>query len=226
MTYKNIREGIFISRPNRFISLVEIDGKEEICHVKNTGRCKEILKEGTKVLLQEFDSPKRKTKFDLISAYKGNELINIDSQAPNKLFAEWAKKTAFFGKDAMFKAEKKYGNSRFDFYIEADSKKIFVEVKGVTLETDGVAAFPDAPTERGVKHINELCKAVDDGFEAYIFFVIQMKNIKKLIPNRKTHPEFGKALEAASEKGVKIFAIDCKVSPGEVWADRFVDVCI
>ncbi|MBQ4527793.1 MAG: DNA/RNA nuclease SfsA [Clostridia bacterium] len=226
MIYENIREGIFLSRPNRFIAHVEVDGKEEICHVKNTGRCKEILKEGTRVILQEFDSPKRKTKFDLISAYKGSELINIDSQAPNKLFAEWAKKTVFFGKDAVFKAEKKYGNSRFDFYIESEAGKKFVEVKGVTLENDGVAAFPDAPTDRGVKHINELCKAIDNGFEAYVFFVIQMKNINKFIPNCKTHPEFGDALKTAEKKGVKIFAVDCIVSPGMVMADNFVEVCI
>lgn len=226
MKYDNIREGIFISRPNRFIAYVEIDGKEEICHIKNTGRCRELLTKGARVLVQEFDLEKRKTKYDLVSVYKGNNLVNMDSQAPNKIFADWVRKKEFFGEDALIKPESRFGNSRFDFYIETKNRKIYVEVKGVTLETDGIAAFPDAPTERGRKHINELCSCIDEGYEAYVFFVIQMKNIHKMIPNCKTDPEFAKALKKAKEKGVGIYAIDCIVKPGEVVADEFVEICV
>jgi len=224
MRYDNIKPGIFLSRPNRFIAEVEIDGKTEICHVKNTGRCREILRKGAKVLLCESHSDKRKTRYDLVSVYKNNELINIDSMAPNLIFKEWAQKNEFFGMGAVFKAETKYGNSRFDYFITSGERKIFVEVKGVTLENDGVAAFPDAPTERGVKHLEELCAAVGEGFEAYVFFVVQMKNIKYLVPNTQTHPEFADALLRAKKSGVGIFAIDCIVRPGEIVGDCFVDV--
>ncbi len=166
------------------------------------------------------------TRYDLVSVYKNDELINIDSMAPNHIFREWAVKNEFFGKDAVFKPERKYGNSRFDYFVTRGERRIFVEVKGVTLENNGVASFPDAPTERGVKHLNELCLAAREGFEAYVFFVIQMKNIKCFVPNRQTHPEFADALLKASESGVKIFAIDCIVKPGEVWGDSFVDVSL
>lgn len=226
MKYENIREGIFLSRPNRFIAHILTDGNEEVCHVKNTGRCRELLIPGTRVLLQKFDCENRKTGYDLISVYKGNQLINMDSQAPNKIFAEWVKNSSFFGNNIFIKSEYKYKNSRFDFYIETLKRKIFVEVKGITLETDGIAAFPDAPTQRGTKHLNELCECIDEGYEAYVFFVIQMKNIHKMIPNSKTDPVFAKALKNAKEKGVKIYAIDCIVKPGEVIADNFVEVCI
>lgn len=209
MKYENIKEGKFISRPNRFIAIIEIDGREEVCHVKNTGRCKELLVPGCRVFVQEFENTNRKTKFDLIAVYKGDILINMDSQAPNKVFAEWIRKGNFFKNVTFLKAEKKFHESRFDFYIEADGKKIFAEIKGVTLEENKIALFPDAPTERGVKHIKELCRSIEEGYEAYIFFVIQFKGTEYFKPNKKTHPEFADALEVAYEKGVHIVVVDC-----------------
>lgn len=214
MTYNNIKRGIFLFRPNRFIAHIEIDGKEEICHVKNTGRCKELLIPGARVLVQKSSNPERKTKYDLISVYKGERLINMDSQAPNKVFAEWAWK--YFKSISYIKPEAKYKNSRFDFYIEAEEKKIFVEIKGVTLEEEGVVLFPDAPTERGVKHIKELCSAIDDGYEAYIFFVVQMEGVKYFTPNKNTHPEFALALKEAKKKGVNICCVDCYADKTEL----------
>ena len=224
MIYKNIQKARFLNRPNRFIAHIDIDGKTEVCHVKNTGRCKELLTENATVLVQESDNPNRKTKYDLISVLKGEKLINMDSQIPNKVFGEWAQNSGFFGKINFLKAEKTFENSRFDFYIETDNDKIFVEVKGVTLEQDGVVMFPDAPTERGVKHINELCRCIDNGYKAYIFFIIQMDNVKYFTPNRKTHPQFADALKAAAEKGVGVYALDCKVSENSIAADKFVEV--
>jgi len=222
MKYYNIKTGKFISRPNRFIAIVEIDGREEICHVKNTGRCKELLLPGARVFLQEFDTEKRKTKYDLIAVYKGDCLINMDSQAPNKVFGEWAKESGYFKNLTLIKPEQKYGDSRFDFYIEDGDRKIFVEVKGVTLEKDGVALFPDAPTERGVKHINELCKAKKNGYEAIIAFVIQMKGIKVFKPNKETHPEFAAALKKAANSGVEILCLDCIVAENELKIDGII----
>ena len=224
MIYKNIQKARFLNRPNRFIAHIDIDGKTEVCHVKNTGRCKELLTENATVLVQESDNPNRKTKYDLISVLKGEKLINMDSQIPNKVFGEWAQNSGFFGEIKLLKAEKTFENSRFDFYIETDNDKIFVEVKGVTLEQDGVVMFPDAPTERGVKHINELCRCIDNGYKAYIFFIIQMDNVKYFTPNRKTHPQFADALKAAAEKGVGVYALDCKVSENSIAADKFVEV--
>ncbi|MBQ5312747.1 MAG: DNA/RNA nuclease SfsA [Oscillospiraceae bacterium] len=224
MIYKNIQKARFLSRPNRFIAHIDIDGKTEVCHVKNTGRCKELLTENATVFVQESDNPNRKTKYDLISVLKGEKLINMDSQIPNKVFGEWAQTSGFFGDIKLLKAEKTFENSRFDFYIETDNDKIFVEVKGVTLEQDGVVMFPDAPTERGVKHINELCRCIDNGYKAYIFFIIQMDNIKYFTPNRKTHPQFAEALKAAAEKGVGVYALDCKVNENSIVADKFVEV--
>ena len=224
MIYKNIQKARFLNRPNRFIAHIDIDGKTEVCHVKNTGRCKELLTENATVLVQESDNPNRKTNYDLISVLKGEKLINMDSQIPNKVFGEWAQTSGFFGKINFLKAEKTFENSRFDFYIETDNDKIFVEVKGVTLEQDGVVMFPDAPTERGVKHINELCRCIDSGYKAYIFFIIQMDDIKFFTPNRKTHPQFADALKAAAEKGVGVYALDCKVSENSIAADKFVEV--
>ena len=224
MIYKNIQKARFLSRPNRFIAHIDIDGKTEVCHVKNTGRCKELLTENATVFVQESDNPNRKTKYDLISVLKGEKLINMDSQIPNKVFGEWAQNSGFFGEIKLLKAEKTFENSRFDFYIETDNDKIFVEVKGVTLEQDGVVMFPDAPTERGVKHINELCRCIDNGYKAYIFFIIQMDNVKYFTPNRKTHPQFADALKAAAEKGVGVYALDCKVSENSIAADKFVEV--
>ena len=191
MKYENIRKGTFVSRPNRFIANIEIDGKIEVCHVKNTGRCRELLIPGATVFVQEFEKAERKTKFDLISVCKGKLLINMDSQAPNKVVGEWL--DTFFDNVTLVKPEARYRNSRFDFYVEADGKKIFIEVKGVTLEEDGIAMFPDAPTERGIKHLSELCKCLDDGYEAYVIFVVQMEKAKYFTPNSKTHPQFAEA---------------------------------
>ena len=223
MKYKRIREGKFISRPNRFIANIEIDGKTEICHVKNTGRCKELLVPGVAVYVQETENPERKTKYDLISVYKGEQLINMDSQAPNKVFGEWAQNSGYFKNITLIKPECKYKNSRFDFYIEADGRKIFVEVKGVTLENDGVVSFPDAPTERGVKHIKELVEAVENGYDACIFFIIQMTDCRYFVPNKTTHPEFADALVSAGNSGVDIKALNCIVTPDTLEAFRFVE---
>lgn len=224
MIYHNIKKAKFINRPNRFIANVEIDGKIEICHVKNTGRCKELLIPNATVFVQEFDSSKRKTKFDLISVYKGNMLINMDSQVPNKVFHEWIENSEFFEKITLIKPEYKYKNSRFDFYIETPEKKILIEIKGVTLEENGVAMFPDAPTLRGLKHINELVSSIDDGYEAYIFFIIQMKGVKNFTPNYITHKDFGDTLKLAQKKGVNIFAIDCEVTETSIAANDFVEI--
>lgn len=224
MKYNNVLKGTFLSRPNRFIALVEIDGTTEICHVKNTGRCKELLVPGANVYLEKSDKPERKTKFDLICVEKGDILINMDSQAPNKVFYEWAKMGDYFKNLTLIKPECKYKNSRFDFYIEANGEKIFVEVKGVTLEENGILMFPDAPTERGVKHINELSDAVKNGYRGCIFFVVQMKPCKYFTPNQKTHPEFANALRKAAKAGVEVRCVNCRVSPDTLIADSFVDV--
>ncbi len=224
MIYKNIKEGIFINRPNRFIAEVEVDGNAEICHVKNTGRCKELLIPGTKVFLEETDNINRKTKYDLISVFKGNKLINMDSNAPNKVVYEWLKTGKLFGNITFIKPESKYKNSRFDFYVETDKKKIFIEVKGVTLEENGIASFPDAPTERGIKHLQELVSAKSDGYDAYVIFVVQMKGCSSFIPNRKTHPEFADALINAEKHGVKIICIDCIATEDELVIDEYIKV--
>ena len=225
VTYHVIKKGIFLSRPNRFIALVEIDGKEEVCHVKNTGRCRELLISGATVYVEVANNPERKTKYDLIVVQKGERLINMDSQAPNRAFLEWAPK--FFGEDAKIIPEKTYGKSRFDFYVEtADGKQSFVEVKGVTLEQNGVVMFPDAPTERGVKHIEELCRCAEDGYGAYLFFVVQMKGVTHFIPNEETHPEFACALKEAKKRGVSVYALDCEVSPEKMVISEFVKVVL
>ena len=216
MKYENIKPAVFLSRPNRFIAHIEVDGKEEICHVKNTGRCRELLTDRAEIYVQHFNSPERKTKYDLIAVRKNANLINMDSQAPNKVFHEWVKDGNFLDEITYIKPECKYKNSRFDFYIETKELKIFAEIKGVTLEENGVVMFPDAPTERGVKHINELIECKKEGFEAYIFFIIQMKDCKYFTPNRKTHPEFADALEKARSNGVNIVALNCNVSPNEL----------
>ncbi len=226
MKYDNIYPGKFISRPNRFIANIEIDGKTEVCHVKNTGRCKELLIEGADVFVQKSDNPLRKTAYDLIAVYKNGMLINMDSQAPNKVFHEWAKADGFFGEISNIKPEYKYKNSRFDFYIESGERKILVEVKGVTLENDGVVSFPDAPTERGVKHLNELIDATKNGFEAYVFFVIQMSKCNYFTPNKENHPEFADALKKAQNAGVNVLAANCKVTENELAIDEFVKVIL
>lgn len=222
MIYENTVKGIFIERPNRFIAKVSIDGREEICHVKNTGRCKELLTENAEVYLTRSNNPARKTKYDLVVVNKNGMLINMDSQAPNPVFEEWIYKSGFFGENPAVRREKVYKNSRFDFYIESENRRIYVETKGVTLEKDGVAMFPDAPTERGIKHLNELCECIKEGYEAYLFFIIQMKGIREFRPNSETHREFAEALKAAYLKGVKIYALDCRVTENEITAEDFL----
>lgn len=229
MKYENIVGGTFLDRPNRFIAYVEVDGKKETVHVKNTGRCRELLQQGNKVYLSIADNPNRKTKYDLIAVEKRREekeplLVNMDSQIPNDVTEEWLRKGILFSKEARVRREVKYGNSRFDFYIEDGERKAFLEVKGVTLEEDGIASFPDAPTERGIKHIRELMQCLQEGYEAYILFVIQMKEITKFRPNDKTHPAFGEALREAQRAGVKIMAVDCLVTAESIEADAPVFV--
>ena len=224
MRYDNIHKGKFLSRPNRFIANVEIDGKAEVCHVKNTGRCKELLIKGCTVWLEHSDSESRKTAFDLVAVEKGDRLINMDSQAPNKAIGEWLREKMPFGEGFSVYPEKKYGNSRFDFYLESQDRKIFMEVKGCTLEKDGVVLFPDAPTLRGVKHIEELSHCLDEGDESYIMILVQMSDVKYFTPNYDTHPEFGEALEKASRKGVKILCYDCNVTHDSMTVGKPVKV--
>lgn len=216
MKYERIETGKFIERPNRFIAYVEIARQRETVHVKNTGRCAELLTPGATVYVQKADNPERKTQWDLIGVKKGKRMINMDSQIPNKVVEEWIKKGNLFPDATLIKPETTYKQSRFDLYIEEGERKIFIEVKGVTLENDGVVKFPDAPTERGIKHLNELCEAVKDGYEAYVFFVIQMKGVKYFTPNIKTHAAFGDALRNAQKQGVHILAYDCKVTKDSI----------
>ena len=230
MKYKKVIEGRFVSRPNRFIAKVVVDGVEETVHVKNTGRCKELLIPDAKVYLSVSDNPERKTKYDLIADDKNTDngvlLINMDSQIPNDVTYEWLVNSKYFGDNAIIKREYKYKNSRFDFYVESAGEKIFLEVKGVTLENSGVASFPDAPTERGIKHTNELVSAVEQGYKSYILFVIQMKEVHVFKPNDITHKAFGDALRNARKAGVNIVAVDCIVTPDEMMIDEFVPVCL
>ena len=211
MRYPNMVPGTFLTRPNRFIAHIEIDGQVEVCHVKNTGRCRELLPVGAKVWCQRSDNPNRKTKFDLITVQKGDRLINMDSQAPNTAAKEWLL-AGGLGEVSDLKAETVHGDSRFDFSFIKDGRLCFLEVKGVTLEHDGVCAFPDAPTERGAKHVNGLAQATRDGFGAYVLFVIQMADVKYLRPNDETDPAFGVALREASANGVTVLAMDCAVT--------------
>lgn len=226
--YKEIKEGVFIERPNRFIAKVLVDGKEETVHVKNTGRCKELLVKGSKVYLYVSDNENRKTKYDLICVEKVTKdktlLINMDSQIPNDAAEEWLKRGVLFSENAIIRREVKYKNSRFDFYIEDGNRKIFLEVKGVTLESNGTAMFPDAPTERGIKHINELVSCISEGYEAYILFVIQMKGVNIFISNDKTHRAFGDALRKAEKQGIKILAVDSVVTKDSIEIDEYVKV--
>ena len=215
MHYGKMVEGIFRSRPNRFIAHIEIDGKLEVCHVKNTGRCRELLCPGVKVWCLDAQSPSRKTRYDLIAVRKGERLINMDSQAPNAAAKEWLL-SGGLGQIEELKPEYRQGDSRFDFSFIRQGRRCFLEVKGVTLENDGVCAFPDAPTTRGVKHIRGLISLAKQGYGAYILFVIQMEKVKYLHPNDATDPEFGKALREAKTAGVQILAVDCKVTPEEM----------
>ena len=216
MKYKRMVTGRFLERPNRFIAYVELSGKRETVHVKNTGRCAELLQPNATVYVQKADNPERKTQWDLIGVKKGRRMVNMDSQIPNKVVEEFLRAGNLFPDAALIRPETTYKNSRFDFYIEDGERKIFMEVKGVTLEQDGIVKFPDAPTERGVKHIQELCEAIEDGYEAYVFFVVQMKGVKYFMPNMATHAAFGEALQHAKERGVKILAYDCKVTEDSI----------
>ncbi len=211
MHYEDMVPGIFLTRPNRFIAHVEIAGNTEICHVKNTGRCRELLPAGAQVWCQQSRNPSRKTKFDLITVRKGQRLINMDSQAPNKAAMEWLKQGGL-GEIQDLKAESLHGQSRFDFSFTKDGKSCFLEVKGVTLENNGICAFPDAPTERGTKHLRELTQAVGAGYGAWVLFVIQMAGVQYLHPNDATDPAFGKALREAAANGVQVLAMDCTVT--------------
>ena len=215
MQYDHMIPGTFLKRPNRFIAHIEIDGQVEIVHVKNTGRCRELLPEGAKVWCQKSSNPNRKTQYDLICVQKGQRLINMDSQAPNIAVGQWLR-SGGFGELKNVRAEVKMGQSRFDFAFEKDGKQCFMEVKGVTLETDGVCAFPDAPTVRGAKHLRELTDLSGEGYGSYILFVIQMENVQYLHPNDVTDPEFSGALRKAAQAGVQVMAMDCFVTPEEM----------
>lgn len=231
MKYNNIKEAVFLRRPNRFIAEVQIGDETHTVHVKNTGRCKELLIENSRVWLEESGNPLRKTKYDLVCVEKNRQgkeplIINMDSQIVNDVAEEWLNKGKLFSPHAVIRREVKYKNSRFDFYIEDKTKKAFLEVKGVTLENEGIASFPDAPTERGIKHINELIAATKDGYEAYILFVIQMKGVYLFKPNDITHKAFGDALRNADKKGVKVMAYDCRVTPDTIEIDKSIKISL
>ena len=223
MKYGHMVAGRFLARPNRFIAHVQINGQTEICHVKNTGRCKELLSIGAEVWCEQAANPNRKTKYDLITVKKGDRLINMDSQAPNIAAGEWLA-AGGLGQVESIRPETFHGDSRYDFSFVKDGKTCFLEVKGVTLENDGVCAFPDAPTDRGAKHLRGLTQAVKEGFGAYVLFVIQMADVKYLHPNDATDPEFGKALSEAAENGVQVMAVDCQVTEDTMVIGSFVEV--
>ena len=227
MQYRNVKMGIFLARPNRFIAHVEVDGRVEVVHVKNTGRCKELLVPGVTVWLEESGNPARKTRYDLIAVEKGSLLVNMDAQAPNKVFGEWAMAGGFRSDLILLRPETTWGSSRFDFYWEdQQGRKGFVEVKGVTLEDNGHARFPDAPTERGVKHLEELIRSQEEGYEATVCFVIQMAGMKDFSPNDATHPAFGEALRRAARSGVTVLAMECDVTPHSLTIAWPVEICL
>lgn len=228
MIYNNIVEGIFLNRPNRFIANVLIDGKREIAHVKNTGRCREILIEGTKIYLEKSNNTNRKTKYSVISALKGDTLINIDSQAPNVVVYESICNNTIhnFGDVTLLKKEVNYNNSRFDLYFETNKNRGFIEIKGVTLELDGLSMFPDAPTTRGTKHVKEMIRASEEGYIGFIFFLIQIDGIHKFTPNKIMDKNFLDALLKADKSGVKIVAYNSKVKPTEITIGKQVQVII
>lgn len=226
MKYNEIKKAAFISRPNRFVAKVTIDGTETAVHVKNTGRCRELLREGAGVWLEKSSNPDRKYQYSLVTVKKGERMVNMDSQAPNKAVGEFLSEGRLFPDIKLIRPECKYGNSRFDFYIEYEDKKAFIEVKGVTLENDGVVSFPDAPTERGSKHLRELCQCVRDGYEAYVFFVIQMKDVLYFTANADHDPVFARTLKEAHSEGVRILAYDCDVTEDEMKIGDRVEVKI
>lgn len=227
MRYERITQGSFLERPNRFLAYAELAGKKEVIHVKNTGRCAELLKTGAVIYVQESQNPERKTKWDLIAVEKGDRIINMDSQIPNRVVQDWIEEGNLFEDVRLVKPETTYCNSRFDLYVETgDKRKIFIEVKGVTLEENGVVCFPDAPSERAVKHLEELGHAVKEGYEAYVFFVIQMKGVRYFTPNRDTHPAFCDALKRAQAAGVHVLAYDCEVSADSIEVNEEVPVVL
>lgn len=227
VNYENIHPAIFLSRPNRFIALVEIEGREEKAHVKNTGRCKELLQPGNTVYLEKSCNPERKTQYDLVAVEKqipgGTRLVNMDSMAPNRMAGEWLASGAL-GEIQNLRAEAAIGDSRFDFAGDQDGRRVVIEVKGCTLEEDGVARFPDAPTQRGVKHVRGLIELAGQGCRCVILIVIQMKGVHVFQPNWRTHPEFGRALIDAQAAGVEIIAVDCVTAPGTVWIDAQIPI--
>ena len=226
MQYRSVISGRFLARPNRFIAKVDINGQIETVHVKNTGRCRELLVPGVEVFLEKGNNPNRKTAYDLIAVRKGERLINMDSQAPNKVFREWAAEGHFLPEVLGIHGEYSYGESRLDFCLETSAGLHFVEVKGVTLEEDGAARFPDAPTERGIKHIRELQRAVEEGHSATLFFVVQMADVASVAPNDETHPAFGAALREAAAAGVQVRAYDCDVTADRLTIRREVPVIL
>lgn len=224
MIYENILPAVFVDRPNRFIAHVELNGKIEVCHVKNTGRCRELLIPGCRVYVQHQPSPTRKTAYDLIAVEKGERLLNMDANAPNRVFNEYVRAGRFLRGWSVIRPETTHGDSRFDFYLESPGHRLFAEVKGVTLEDDGVMRFPDAPTERGVKHLEGLARCVQEGYEAWAVFVIQTENVRWMEPNRRTHPAFADALRQAAQAGVHLLALDCHTEPDRLEIRRPVEI--
>lgn len=224
MIYENILPAVFVDRPNRFIAHVELNGRLEVCHVKNTGRCRELLIPGCRVYVQHQPSPTRKTAYDLIAVEKGERLLNMDANAPNRVFNEYVRAGRFLRGWSVIRPETTHGDSRFDFYLESPGHRLFAEVKGVTLEDDGVMRFPDAPTERGVKHLEGLARCVQEGYEAWAVFVIQTENVRWMEPNRRTHPAFADALRQAVQAGVHLLALDCHTEPDRLEIRRPVEI--
>ena len=226
MQYGTVKQGRFLERPNRFVAVVELDGEQQVVHVKNTGRCWELLLPGVTVYLEQAENPNRKTQYDLIAVQKGELLINLDAQAPNRVFYEWAASGKFLPNVTAIHPEYRFGASRLDFCLETPHGLHLVEVKGVTLEEHGAARFPDAPTERGVKHIRELQKVVEMGMDATLFFVVQMAGMRSVSPNDATHPAFGAALREAAAVGVQVCAYDCLVTPNSLTMHQPVPVLL
>lgn len=224
MIYENILPAVFVDRPNRFIAHVELNGRLEVCHVKNTGRCRELLIPGCRVYVQHQPSPTRKTAYDLIAVEKGERLLNMDANAPNRVFNEYVRAGRFLRGWSVIRPETTHGDSRFDFYLESPGHRLFAEVKGVTLEDDGVMRFPDAPTERGVKHLEGLARCVQEGYEAWAVFVIQTENVRWMEPNWRTHPAFADALRQAAQAGVHLLALDCHTEPDRLEIRRPVEI--
>lgn len=224
MRYGEILPAVFLSRPNRFIAHVLVEGEEVVCHVKNTGRCRELLRPEARVWLERGTNPKRKTAYDLVTVEKGRRLVNMDAQAPNKIFGEWALRLEAGIRSV--RPEVAFGDSRLDFLLETEQGRHYVEVKGVTLEEGGHVFFPDAPTERGVRHLHTLMRAVEQGHRATVFFVVQMADVLDFSPNDSTDPAFGQALRQAAAAGVQVLAFTCQVTPEEVTMDRQIPVIL